>query len=247
MHLRLARGAAVAGATLVAAAWRAAERAGQARLGGRGQPRVGRQHVRRDRPAERGRVGRSRPRAAAFGLPGARCATSRTCSHCSSPTPTSAAATRWSRPSARRRRGSVASRRSSSWPAAHFSDAADAVHTCGVGDRPAGPASGLAPGQAGGGRPVPGVAAVRGARGRLRRRRSEHGAVRREEIRLADGERVDHRGIEMRPGSPSQLGERVVPGHAVAIGAVVRHRVERVGDREDPGAERNVVSARRSG
>lgn len=52
-------------------------------------------------------------------------------------------------------------------------------------------------------------------------------------------ERLDHRGVELRPGETTQLSERGFIGHPFAVGAVRCHRAERVADEDDPGSQRN--------
>ena len=60
---------------------------------------------------------------------------------------------------------------------------------------------------------------------------------------LAVAERVDHLRVELLPGLGDDLAARDAPALGVAVGAVVRDRVERVGDGEDPGAERDLLAA----
>ena len=63
---------------------------------------------------------------------------------------------------------------------------------------------------------------------------------------LARGVGVDERagdiGIELRAGAALHLGDRPVERPGVAVGTRGRHRVERVGDREQPALERDVAA-----
>ena len=54
-------------------------------------------------------------------------------------------------------------------------------------------------------------------------------------------------GIELRSGAPSQLGEGLLGGPALAIDAVRDHRVVRIRDRQDPRPHGNVAAHRQSG
>ena len=58
---------------------------------------------------------------------------------------------------------------------------------------------------------------------------------------LAVLERLDNRRVELRPLLRDDLTATVAPAAGGAVGAVVRDRVERVGDGEDPRAERDLL------
>src|SRR5439155_6729262 len=60
---------------------------------------------------------------------------------------------------------------------------------------------------------------------------------------LARAERVDDRGIELAAGLGEDLLAGRLPRAALAVRPVARHRVERVGDREDPRGERDLLAA----
>src|SRR4051794_16786112 len=49
---------------------------------------------------------------------------------------------------------------------------------------------------------------------------------------------VDAARVELAPGAAAQLGERLVDRHRGAVAALARHRVEGVGDEQDPRLER---------
>src|SRR3989442_12225266 len=59
--------------------------------------------------------------------------------------------------------------------------------------------------------------------------------------RLAAGEGLDHGGVELPPGLAVDLRPRLLPAAGCAIGAVARHRIQRVGDGEDPRSERDLL------
>src|SRR5205823_13573438 len=58
--------------------------------------------------------------------------------------------------------------------------------------------------------------------------------------RLALHERHDHPWVELAAGLGDDLAPGVLPGHGPAVGTVARHRVERIGNREDSGSYGNV-------
>src|SRR3954451_11218445 len=55
------------------------------------------------------------------------------------------------------------------------------------------------------------------------------------------GEDTDDHGVELAPGAAPQLAEALVVGHPEPVRARSDHRVERVADRDDPGAERDLA------
>ena len=56
-------------------------------------------------------------------------------------------------------------------------------------------------------------------------------------------EERDELRIELRAGMPAELVDRCLVGHRPLVRPVVDHRVVRVGDRDNPGSERDVVPA----
>src|SRR6266540_4273266 len=54
-------------------------------------------------------------------------------------------------------------------------------------------------------------------------------------------------GIELRPRTVPQLRERRLERELLAVDAIVRHRVVRVGDEDDPRTERNVIAVQAIG
>src|SRR5437764_4125029 len=53
--------------------------------------------------------------------------------------------------------------------------------------------------------------------------------------------------VELRACTAGELGQRVARREAAAVHAVGRHRVERVGDEDGPGAERNCRAGESAG
>src|SRR5205823_5259687 len=58
--------------------------------------------------------------------------------------------------------------------------------------------------------------------------------------RLAPPERLDHLRIELGPGLVEDLGPGLAPAPGPPVGAVARHRVERVAEAEDARPERDL-------
>src|SRR3954471_21463691 len=60
-------------------------------------------------------------------------------------------------------------------------------------------------------------------------------------------QRVDHARVELHAGARAQAPARLAAGERSAVGAVARHRVERVGGRDDPRRQRDAVAAQAVG
>ncbi len=63
----------------------------------------------------------------------------------------------------------------------------------------------------------------------------------------ARGQRLHDFGVELRAGASPELGERVARAARRPVGARARHRVERVGDVDDAGEQRDLVAVRPCG
>src|SRR4029077_828557 len=58
--------------------------------------------------------------------------------------------------------------------------------------------------------------------------------------RLLEG--LDDRGVELRPGVRTQLGQRVAGAAPTTVGAIRDHGIERIAYRDDSSAQRNLLA-----